>query len=487
MSGNEGTVRDEVERLRAMPMRRAVTIAVTSGFVGMVVVVAGLWWLAGTPSVHRGGTLSAGTVIGVLQLVFGLVVLPAGVVALVVNYRKQRVSEAAHGLAEIAERRSQAAHQFVSAAASRDDVSHFEERYARGAELLGHASPAVRLAGVNWLAALADSWPQGRQRCADLLCGYARLPYDPQAGTEGLAERSVRIEILGLISRRMYVNAAHPWHDLDINLRDVLFSGRLRLNGWHIAGSVSFDGATFGQGSKAYFSDLTFGERGELSFIEARIDSAEVRIHDTTIGDQQIRFSKARVVNDGKIVLHTCPVSGELAFQGLELDGGNLELIRVTTSPGTRIDLSEAHVVSDSDSQFYFLNVDLDGCTLNFHRARLEGATVDFPWSRLAGATVSFEEAHLAAGTRVSFPRGSLSSQDGQPPRLELIRARFGAGSRIEIEGQELSCRIRLSGARFEGGDVDLSKATFSDAASIIGLPADLPASVTMPATWPRT
>ena len=43
---------------------------------------------------------------------------------------------------------------------------------------------AVRLAGVYAMAGLADDWPENRQTCVDVLCGYLRMPYEPDPGDE---------------------------------------------------------------------------------------------------------------------------------------------------------------------------------------------------------------------------------------------------------------------------------------------------------------
>ena len=59
------------------------------------------------------------------------------------------------------------------------------ERFATAAGQLGGDKPsAVRLAGVYAMAGLADDWPENRQTCVDVLCGYLRLPYDPDPGDE---------------------------------------------------------------------------------------------------------------------------------------------------------------------------------------------------------------------------------------------------------------------------------------------------------------
>ena len=34
------------------------------------------------------------------------------------------------------------------------------------------------------MAGLADDWPENRQTCVDVLCGYLRMPYEPDKGEE---------------------------------------------------------------------------------------------------------------------------------------------------------------------------------------------------------------------------------------------------------------------------------------------------------------
>ncbi len=58
------------------------------------------------------------------------------------------------------------------------------ERFATAAGQLGDDKrPTVRLAGVYAMAGLADDWPENRQTCVDVLCGYLRMPYDPIRAT----------------------------------------------------------------------------------------------------------------------------------------------------------------------------------------------------------------------------------------------------------------------------------------------------------------
>jgi hypothetical protein len=68
------------------------------------------------------------------------------------------------------------------------------ERFATAAEQLGNDKPAaVRLAGVYAMAGLADDWKENRQTCVDVLCGYLRLPYNPDPGKD--ADPDVRVRL----------------------------------------------------------------------------------------------------------------------------------------------------------------------------------------------------------------------------------------------------------------------------------------------------
>ena len=86
------------------------------------------------------------------------------------------------------------------------------ERFATAAGKLGDDKPpAVRLAGVYAMAGLADDWEENRQTCVDVLCGYLRLPYEPDpgdgaAGRERLdfqASREVRHTVIRVITAHL--------------------------------------------------------------------------------------------------------------------------------------------------------------------------------------------------------------------------------------------------------------------------------------------
>jgi hypothetical protein len=64
------------------------------------------------------------------------------------------------------------------------EQGRFVERFGAAAAQLGDPDPAVRIAGVYAMAAAADEAATfgRRQQCIDVLCGYLRLPYDPDHG-----------------------------------------------------------------------------------------------------------------------------------------------------------------------------------------------------------------------------------------------------------------------------------------------------------------
>ncbi len=148
-----------VRRRSGIGMLLAVTVVSLTAVAGAV--AAGLtiahyaygwdWGAIPTPVSKDDPTILEPLKIG-LTIAAGL----GGAVALVVAYRRQRATE-----------RQEPRDQYVSAVAQ-----------------LGADDATTRLAGVYALANLADSWPQQRQQCVDVLCGRLRLPWNPALDPE---------------------------------------------------------------------------------------------------------------------------------------------------------------------------------------------------------------------------------------------------------------------------------------------------------------
>jgi hypothetical protein len=142
-------------RTTRIPLFGSLTAAVVIGF-GLA---ASASWIAGGAVFQRAASAGAVDVVKAsLPTIAGVVIA----VALVVVYRRQKDTERAQ----------------------------FAQRFGAASAQLGHSDTAVRIAGVYAMAAAADESPvfSRRQQCIDVLCGYLRLPYDPDAGSNNLSE-----------------------------------------------------------------------------------------------------------------------------------------------------------------------------------------------------------------------------------------------------------------------------------------------------------
>ncbi|AZQ39779.1 hypothetical protein EJ357_45395 [Streptomyces cyaneochromogenes] len=115
-------------------------LAVAAG----ITVLGLLWLMLGAPRVQATGPLKPSDAYDAIKIALAVVAGIGGVVALVVAYRRQHLSEATD---------------------AREYDKALIERFGAAAEQLGADQPAVRMAGAYAMARLADEWPQERQ-CA---------------------------------------------------------------------------------------------------------------------------------------------------------------------------------------------------------------------------------------------------------------------------------------------------------------------------------
>jgi hypothetical protein len=257
------TVRRRTPRI---PLFGSLTAAVLVGF-GLAALAT---WIVRGPVFERATSASAVDVVKAsLPAIAGVVIA----VALVVVYRRQKDTERAQ----------------------------FAQRFGAASAQLGDLDTAVRIAGVYAMAAAADESPvfSRRQQCIDVLCGYLRLPYDPDSGRNNLSEfvstttwsatppavnieetrrqavrqndREVRDTIVRVLSQRLSGAADTSWSGNDFDLTGVLFEDAwfagARFSGRH----VWFDGAVF-SGPNASFEDVEFNAE-VVSFDGASFES----------------------------------------------------------------------------------------------------------------------------------------------------------------------------------------------------------------------
>lgn len=98
------------------------------------------------------------------------------VVAILLAYRRQRSTEAAHW-----HQVETTTENFILERAKQDAdrISALHDRYTKAVEQLADGKAAIRLGGVHAIAALAEDWylrgnHEQRQVCVDLLCSYLR-------------------------------------------------------------------------------------------------------------------------------------------------------------------------------------------------------------------------------------------------------------------------------------------------------------------------
>ncbi|HEY6649636.1 MAG TPA: hypothetical protein VI217_21335 [Mycobacterium sp.] len=223
-----------------IPLIAALTAAVALG-VGLAALAT--WWISGDLFERASAGSGGGVVKASLPAVVGAVIA----VARVVLYRRQKDSERAQ----------------------------FAQRFGAASTQLGDSDSAVRIAGVYAMAAAADESPvfTRRQQCIDVLCGYLRLPYEPDSGSNHLSEfvstttwsanppavnieetrrqamrqndREVRDTTVRVLAQRLARTADTSWSGNDFDLTGVLFEDAwfagAKFNGRH----VWFDGAVF--------------------------------------------------------------------------------------------------------------------------------------------------------------------------------------------------------------------------------------------------
>ncbi|HEY3683571.1 MAG TPA: pentapeptide repeat-containing protein [Streptosporangiaceae bacterium] len=253
-----------------------------------------------------------------------------GVIFLVIAYRKQRLGEAAD---------------------RRDDLKLRNERFDTAAKQLGHASPAVRLAGVYAMAGLADDWPENRQTCLDVLCAYVRMhrepapPGDPAERSEWHGDRQVRQTIMRVVAAHLRTDAAVSWQGHDFDFTGAVVDG------------ADFTGAVFSGGLVRFYGAVFTGDL--VSFYRAVFSGGMVTFARATFDGVPVTFAEARV------------------------DGGVLEFPRAMVNGGT---------ISFQDADFVAGQV-------RFRRVRFAGGVVEFPHAAFDGADVLFPDAEFAGGT----------------------------------------------------------------------------------------
>ncbi|MFF5115060.1 hypothetical protein [Streptosporangium sp. NPDC000509] len=347
-----------------------------------------------TPIGQQG--LSLPRLLDLLKLSFAVVAGIGGVIALVVAYRKQKVTEAAEHRQQAAELRADEAHQ-------REATKLFNERFTTAANHLGHDSPAVRLAGVHALAGLADDAPtrEWRQTMIDVLCAYLRMPYAPDPGDDGdpaerlafASLREVRHTIIRVITAHLREGATTSWQGHDFDFTGVVFDGGDFGGAKFSGGTVSFRGAKFSGGRISFIAAEFSG--GRIPFIGAEFSGDTVNFRAAKFSGGMVDFRGAEF-SGGMVSFFAAEFSGDTVdFRAAKFSGGTVNF-RGAKFSGGMVDFFGAEFSGDTVS---FFGAEFSGDTVDFRAAKFSGGTVDFGGAKFSGGMVDFRGAKFSGDT----------------------------------------------------------------------------------------
>lgn len=173
------------------------------------------------------------------------------------------------------------------------------ERFTTAAEQLGSDKPAVGLAGVYAMAALADDWKENRQACVDVLCAYLRMPYEPDPGPDApepqrlafQANREVRHTVIRVVVTHLKKDAAVSWQRLNFDFTGVVFDGGDFSGAEFSGGTVSFSDAQFTGGTVSFYDAYFTG--GKVDYLGAKFSGGEVDFSRAWFSGGTVDFSRA--------------------------------------------------------------------------------------------------------------------------------------------------------------------------------------------------
>ena len=262
------------------------------------------------------------------------------------------------------------------------EQGRFVERFGAAAAQLGSPDPAVRIAGVYAMAGVADESTtfSRRQQCIDVLCGYLRLPYDPDYGSSHHTElttatkrlpsesatqsveqqhtqrrtirqndREVRQTIVRVIAAHARDHADIPWSDHDFDFNTVIFENADFQNTRFRGKNTSFGGATFSGdtsfGGATFSGDTLFGGAtfsGDTSFADATFSGELTLFGEVTFsGDTFFRGATFSLTSfngatfSGDTSFGGATFSGDTSFGGATFSGERTSFARVTFSGET--------------------------------------------------------------------------------------------------------------------------------------------------------
>ncbi|WP_435591805.1 pentapeptide repeat-containing protein [Nocardia sp. bgisy118] len=357
--------------------RAALLLAVFGAVLGGLAVAGLTWWLLWW---GLGAKAETPNQVELTKIALSVSAGVGGAVALVVAYRRQRDLER----------------------------GRFAELFGAAARQLGDEDPAVRLAGVYAMAGVADEFsaPVRRQQCIDVLCGYLRLPYEPDDGANHLISRAETAQESGREIERVYrirhndrevrativrVIAEHlrPYTEASWSRCDFDFTGAVLEN-------ADFEATEFG-GRWTTFARARFVGDRFADFNRTRFTGHHVTFRDAAfavpiVNFENTEFRTERTTFDGVTFESQRTCFDDATFAGARTGFVGARFLGARTS--WRAAVFRAELTS-------FAQATLDGEHVCFERAVFSGQRVAFTAAQLYATAVTFEEAELGAAQRL--------------------------------------------------------------------------------------
>ncbi|MFD3427673.1 pentapeptide repeat-containing protein [Nocardia fluminea] len=314
------------------------------------------------------------------------------------------------------------------------EQGRFIERFGAAAKQLGDPAVAVRLAAVYAMVGVADeSTGLRRQQCVDVLCGYLRLPYDPEIGgnhqsklvlkhhrgtTDGTRaddqeqhldfrqnDRQVRQTIVRVIAEHLQTNAETSWSHCDFDFRGAVLEAA-NLRGARFSGTrTSFGGATF-IGRTTTFRKATFN--GEFtSFHEATFSSENTLFSLATFSGENTLFSLATFSGENTTFDKAKFSSKNTSFDETMFSSKNTSFRKATFS-GENTTFDEA---TSSSKKTLFSRATFSGETTSFDEAKFSSKNNAFDETMFSSENTSFRKVTFS-GENTLFRKATFSGEN---------------------------------------------------------------------------
>ncbi len=399
-------------------------VSVVSVVLGGLVIAGIAWWVLW---LALGAKADTPNQLDLTKIALSVSAGVGGAVALVVAYRKQRDNER----------------------------GRFAQLFGAAAAQLGNADVAVRMAGVYAMAGVADEFAARgmRQQCIDVLCGYLRLPYDPDEGATHLSarkitdeaggpqverayqlrqnDREVRRTIIAVIVTHLRPQAETSWSQCDFNFDDAVLE------------DVDFRWAVFAGGHTHLRGTRFVGERS-ANFDNVEFVGTHVTFHSA-------RFESDALFRGTKFT----PTTGDVYT-------GRAGTSFVDAVFRGRADFTEAEF---GGPRTRFTGARFTGPTTSFTRARFTADSTVFDGVEVAGDSAHFDGV-VVGSSRITFAGTRFDAE-----RTVLDNARIGGGrGSAGADFSGVSCRgsVSTAGADIPGwpcaaGEPDDNAGTESD------------------------